>query len=622
MDELSRRSRAAGSQGRTAARSGAAGRKAPAGSSRARGSSSGQRSTRSGSSYNSRGRSAGAAGRGSYDRRPPVSHGKNSKRRKNSSPNYLWIAVAGVVLIIAIAIAVFAFKGKSDSETEAATTIPAETELQKEVKVGDVDITGLSREAAREKVLESYPWTMKVVWNEETIEIPNLIEPKVDELLQEIYHGVPKETYTLETTGLEEAVASQVSEIASKWDKPAKNASISSFDKQSGKFVFTGEEAGQQVNQEALTAQIEAAIASKDFDAQITAEMTSVAPEITEGTAREKYKTISTYTTKTTSNSKRNTNVRLACEAIDGIVLAPGETFSFNDRVGERTTAKGYQSAAAYNNGEVVQETGGGVCQVSTTLYNAVVRSGLKTTVRRSHTFEPSYVTPGMDATVSWGGPDYAFINNSNTGIGVRASYGDQTCTVSIYGIPLLEEGVKYDLKSTKLKDTNVPAPTYVEDQTVQPGTEVVEKAGDAGSQWEVRLVVTKNGEKVSDDIDHTVTYKGHAPVVKRNSSGVWVPAPGETLPEGVTLPGETIPSGGETVEPSANSSAPAGPDGNSQATVEPEGSGTGLPGPGQGGEPGGSTGNEPGGVPSTAPQGPGTSETGIIPAGPGSSVV
>ncbi len=614
MDELSRRSRSAGSQGRTAARSGAAGRKAPAGSSRARGSSSGQRSTRSGSSYNSRGRSAGAAGRGSYDRRPPVSHGRNSKRRKNSSPNYLWIAVAGVVLIIAIAIAVFAFKGKSDSETEAATTIPAETELQKEVKVGDVDITGLSREAAREKILESYPWTMKVVWNEETIEIPNLIEPKVDELLQEIYHGVPKETYTLETTGLEEAVASQVSEIVSKWDKPAKNASISSFDKQSGKFVFTGEEAGQQVNQEALTAQIEAAIASKDFDAQITAEMTSVAPEITEGTAREKYKTISTYTTKTTSNSKRNTNVRLACEAIDGIVLAPGETFSFNDRVGERTTAKGYQSAAAYNNGEVVQETGGGVCQVSTTLYNAVVRSGLKTTVRRSHTFEPSYVTPGMDATVSWGGPDYAFINNSNTGIGVRASYGDQTCTVSIYGIPLLEEGVKYDLKSTKLKDTNVPAPTYVEDQTVQPGTEVVEKAGDAGSQWEVRLVVTKNGEKVSDDIDHTVTYKGHAPVVKRNSSGVWVPAPGETLPEGVTLPGETIPSGGETVEPSANSSAPAGPDGNSQATVEPEGSGTGLPGPGQGGE--------PGGVPSTAPQGPGTSETGIIPAGPGSSVV
>lgn len=83
--------------------------------------------------------------------------------------------------------------------------------------------------------------------------------------------------------------------------------------------------------------------------------------------------------------------------------------------VGQRTEAKGYQGAAAYNNGEVVQEIGGGVCQTSSTLYNAVVKAGLKTTTRRSHTFEPSYVTPGTDATVSWGGPDYAFVNNSST---------------------------------------------------------------------------------------------------------------------------------------------------------------------------------------------------------------
>lgn len=607
MDELSRRSRAAGSQGRTTARSASSGRQsAPAGSSRAKGSASGQRSSRTQGSYSTRGRSTNTSSRSGYDRKPPVSHGrnsKNSKRRKPSSPNYLWIAVAGVVLIIAIAIAVFAFQKSSDAETEAeTTTAPAETELQKEVRVGDIVITGLSREAAREKILEAYPWEMKVSYNEEILEFPNLIETKVDELLTEIYQGEPKEIYIFDTTGLEEAIAAQVSAVASKWDKPAKNASISSFDKGSGKFAFSGEEAGRQVNQEALASKIQTAIDNKDFDAQIPVEMTSVAPEITEAAAREQYKTISKYTTKTTSNSKRNTNVRLACEAIDGIVLAPGETFSFNERVGERTSAKGYQSAAAYNNGEVVQETGGGVCQVSTTLYNAVVRSGLKTTVRRSHTFEPSYVTPGMDATVSWGGPDYAFINNSDTGIGIRASYADQTCTVSIYAIPILEDGVTYDLKSTKLKDTSVPTPTYVEDQTVQPGTEVVEKAGSAGSQWEVRLVVTKNGETVSQDVDHTVTYKGHAPVVKRNTSGVWVPAPGESLPEGTTLPGETTPST-ETTVPSTD--VPQGPGEGTQAT-QPEGPGVNLPEPGAGQEPGSSM---PG------PDGPGTVE---IPANPG----
>ena len=82
--------------------------------------------------------------------------------------------------------------------------------------------------------------------------------------------------------------------------------------------------------------------------------------------------------------------------------MRPGEEFSFNNTIGERTEEKGFGAAAAYNNGEVVQEVGGGVCQVSTTLYNAVVRAGLKVTYRQGHTFQPTYVTPGQDATVSW----------------------------------------------------------------------------------------------------------------------------------------------------------------------------------------------------------------------------
>ncbi len=615
MDELNRRSRAAGSHGRTTARgTSASGRQAaPGGRTRGAGSAgrgsggssrSGPRSGRSSAVYNS------------YDRKAPVSHGRGGKHRRRQGPNYLWIAVAGVALIVAIAIGAFALKGRSGSDAEPSTeTTPPETELQKEVKVGNVTITGLSREAAREKILESYPWDMAVTWNGETIQIPNLMGAKVDQLLQEIYQGEPKESYVLDTSGLEEQIAAEVSAVAAKWDKPAKNASISSFDKETGKFVFTGEEAGQSVNQEALTSAIMAALSLKDFDAKIEAQVTSVTPEITEETAKEKYKIISEYTTKTTNNSKRNTNVRLACEAIDGLVLAPGESFSFNERVGERTTARGYQSAAAYSNGEVVQETGGGVCQVSTTLYNAVVRGGLKTTVRRSHTFEPSYVTPGMDATVSWGGPDYAFENNSNTGIGIRASYKDLTCTVSIYAIPILEEGVKYDLKSTKIKNVDPPAPTYVEDQSVQPGQEVVESKGSTGSQWEVRLVVTKNGEKVSDDVDHTSSYKGHAPVVKRNTSGVWVPLPGQTNPDGTpVLPVETNPDG-TPVLPSASA-----PSESSGTTSAPE---AGIPaGPGDGGQISGPGSNlpGPGTTDSIEPAGPGTDSGNVLPPGPGTT--
>ena len=146
-----------------------------------------------------------------------------------------------------------------------------------------------------------------------------------------------------------------------------KNGSIQSFDKESGKFVFAGEEAGFAIDQEKLAQDIQAALDQRRFDAEIEATGSEVQPEITEASAKDLYKTISTFTTTTTANSNRNTNVRLAAEAINGTVIPPGGEFSFNETVGQRTEAKGYKSAAAYSGGEVVQETGGGVCQVSST---------------------------------------------------------------------------------------------------------------------------------------------------------------------------------------------------------------------------------------------------------------
>lgn len=452
--------------------------------------------------------------------------------------NYGVVAVAGVVLILAISAAVYGMRhsrstntdpqdaSSIDIETIAPTTEP-ETELEKQVTVDGIQITGMSRDEARQEILKNYPWGMKVTYGDETYEVSNLMEEKLNGLLDEIYRGEPKENYTLDTSGMEEAVKAQAAAAASKWDKAPKNGSISGYDASSDSFVFEGEAVGLAIDQEKLAADIQKALTSKDFDASITASASEVQPEISIAAAKEKYKTIGTFTTNTTANSKRNTNIRLASQALNGTIVQPGQELSFNETVGERTAAKGYQGAAAYNNGEVVEEIGGGVCQVSTTLYNAVLKAGLKVSVRRSHTFEPSYVTPGQDATVSWGGPDFKFINNSNTAIGIKASYYNQTVTVSVYGIPVLEEGVTYSLESTKVADLDPPAPTYEEDQTLLPDQEVVKSAGSSGSRWETRLIVKKNGEVVSRDVDHTVTYKGHAPVVKRNTSGVVITTAG-----------------------------------------------------------------------------------------------
>lgn len=517
------------------------------------------------------------------------------------------LAVGGVILIIAIVCIVFLVKGMTGkggkAETEETTTEP-ETELLTEVTVDGINITGMSREEAKQAILKDFSWGMKVTWQDQTYEVADLMAGKVDALLQEIYTGEPKENYSLDTSGLEDAAAAEAANVAAQWDKKPKNGSISSYDRETDKFLFAGAENGQAVDQEKLKADILAALGRKDFSAVIEAAVNQVEPEFSEETAKEKYKTLATFTTKTTSNSKRNTNVKLSAEAINGIILQPGEEFSFNDRVGERTEAKGYKGAAAYNNGEVVEEIGGGVCQVSSTLYNTVLKAGLKTTVRRSHTYEPSYVTPGTDATVSWGGPDYKFVNNSSAAIGLRASYYNQEVTISIYGIPVLEEGVTYALQSKKLKDMDPPAPTYEEDPTLEPGVEKTKSSGSRGSYWETRLIITKNGEVVSQEVDHNVTYKGHAPVILRNTSGtVAATEPTETIAESGAIDPSGESSTFDGAEPGVGPGVSAGPG---------AGSGSSQPGQNQNGAvsgPGGSVTTSPSATPAPS-QAPAPSQT------------
>ena len=553
-------------------------RNSSTGRSRARGTNKGSASGRSTSSgYSSR-------SGGSYSTR------RSSGYHRKKGPNYKIIAIAGVVLIIFITGISLALKGKGSNTdiagTETVIESESETEMQKEVQVDGISITGMSKSEAKAAILKEFPWSMTVEYDSDQYKVTDLMAEKVDALLDEIYKdgSDPQESYTLDTSGLDEKVKAEAAACGAKWDKKAKNGSIDKFDAASGKFVFAGEENGFAIDQDKLAADISQALKDKKFDAKITATGSDVAPEISAASAKEKYKTISSFTTNTTANQNRNTNVRLAAEAINGTVIKPGQEFSFNGTVGQRTEAKGYKGAAAYNNGEVVQEIGGGVCQVSTTLYTAVFKAGLKISSRRSHTFEPSYVTPGRDATVSWDQPDFKFINNSSTAIGLRASYADQKVTVSVYGIPILEDGITWDLDSKKVEDLGTPNPTYEEDQTLRPGEEVIKSKGSAGSRWETYKVVYKNGKEISRELDHKTTYKGHTPVVRRNSTGVvlnpsetttqatTVPSTVDGMPDGY-VPGETTSAGTTIVSPNETTAAShntAAPEHSTAATTAP----------------------------------------------------
>lgn len=145
-------------------------------------------------------------------------------------------------------------------------------------------------------------------------------------------------------------------------------------------------------------------------------------------------KPIGSYATYYNSGNKnRAHNMALASKSINNYVVFPGETFSFNRVVGKRTTERGYLRAPVIVRGELSEDIGGGICQVSSTLYNAIDRAGLQIVQRYSHSRHVPYVLPGRDATVSWDGPDFAFRNPYNQPVLIRSFAGGGTMFVAIY---------------------------------------------------------------------------------------------------------------------------------------------------------------------------------------------
>ncbi len=145
---------------------------------------------------------------------------------------------------------------------------------------------------------------------------------------------------------------------------------------------------------------------------------------------------LSTYSTKySTRDRDRTTNLQLAANKINGTVLMPGEIFSYNQVVGERTIAAGYKEAPIYVSGEVVDGLGGGICQITSTLYNAVLYANLGIVSRSNHQFVPSYVTASRDATVVYGAIDFKFKNTRDYPIKITCSVSNGIATFNIYGL-------------------------------------------------------------------------------------------------------------------------------------------------------------------------------------------
>jgi len=253
---------------------------------------------------------------------------------------------------------------------------------------------------------------------------------------------------------------------------------------------------------------------SADVGDKITIPLIFTDPEITsEGLTDSLFADIlSEHTTKLAYNPVRSNNVELAASTVDGTILLPGDVFSYNDVVGERTKEKGYGEAPAYVNGETELEIGGGICQVSSTIYYCAMLANLEIVERTAHTFSVAYLPPGMDATVSWGGPNFRFRNNAEYPIKIHSWREGDYLHVQILGTKTTDEYVKltYEILGA------VPFTTeYVETAGMAAGTTQIKSKGSDGSIVKTyRAVYSADGTELSKEVEANSRYKGHKQVV------------------------------------------------------------------------------------------------------------
>ena len=196
------------------------------------------------------------------------------------------------------------------------------------------------------------------------------------------------------------------------------------------------------------------------------------------------------------SNVNRTTNLKLSANKINGTVLLPNEEFSYNKVVGERSEKTGFKMAATYSNGQVVDGIGGGICQISSTLYDAVIMANLNVTERRNHQFVTSYLPAGKDATVVWGSQDFKFVNTRQHPIRIVATVESGVATLQIWGV---REEVEYDISIETKKIATIAYTTqYVQDASLPAGQQKIVQAGSNGRKVEAYKVTKLNGQIVS----------------------------------------------------------------------------------------------------------------------------
>ncbi len=215
------------------------------------------------------------------------------------------------------------------------------------------------------------------------------------------------------------------------------------------------------------------------------------------------------------TNINRSTNIDIACEKINRTILEPGETFSFNKVVGERTAKSGFKEALIYTGGEVDYGLGGGICQISSTLYNAVLKANLDIVERKNHSMTVSYLPVGQDASVSYGSVDFKFTNSRSYPIKIVATANTGVITISILGV--LEEQEYVVTLETEILETTDYKTTYEYSSSIPIGKEKLKQVGKKGYKCSTYKILSLGEKEISRTLLSTDTYKSQKEIILKH---------------------------------------------------------------------------------------------------------
>lgn len=297
-----------------------------------------------------------------------------------------------------------------------------------------------------------------------------------------------------------------------------------------GEISVSAETLGKKIDAEELHSKLIAAINPDPAELiNIAMELEEYSPKITAEQLNKINGIISSFSsTYNNTGDGRVTNMKLATNYINGTLLMPGDEFSYNETIGQTTAERGYASANTYVGSEIVPNYGGGVCQISTSLYRAAMRAKLMSSLRYNHSMMVSYAEPSLDATVFEGDIDYRFVNTYDFPVYIEGGMSGSYITFNIYGNNEAMGGKTYELVNEVIERYDYTT-EYIDDNTLEEGKQVTKVNGAAGYKSNGYLVTYENGVEVNKELVSTDIYQPMNAVIRRGTKKVEVK---ETKPE------------------------------------------------------------------------------------------